>query len=197
MNQAAMKQADLAQLTRRLADIPADFLAEPRIAEHGEIVLPALVGDLLRMHGWQPSPDDLTPFVGGPARTERNRLALTSIAVWLLADASFIAAQASSAALLDVLHQLVGEMAGLTAADGFVIDAERREELVRAVLARLGMLPLGETAAQAADRLAAISAVQRRALLAASRAAEKRAREVREALERQLAAESADKWTRE
>lgn len=192
-----MNRLDLVLLTRRLADTPPDFLAEPRIGAHGEVVPKALVGDLLRMHGDQPRDADLAPFEGGSANTERNRLMLAAVTVWLLADPAIIAARPGSAALLAVLGRLVAEMAALTAADRFVHDSERREELARAVLAQLGMLPLGETEAQAADRLAAISAVQRRALLAASRDAEKRARAVREALAQKLAAESADKWTRE
>jgi len=88
-------------------------------------------------------------------------------------------------------------MAVAAPAHRFTTDPERREELTRTMLARFGYLPAGETAAQAADRLAAISASERRRLLEASRAAEQRAREIREALARKAAQESADKWTRE
>ena len=56
---------------------------------------------------------------------------------------------------------------------------------------------LGETVAQATDRLSAISGTERRRLLEASRAAEARARAIREALIKKQAEESADKWTRE
>mgnify|MGYP003580705592 CR=1 FL=1 len=78
-----------------------------------------------------------------------------------------------------------------------MLEPERREELVRTTVARLGLQPDGETAAQAADRLASVSGVERRRLLQASRAAEARARAIREALARKAAEESADKWTRE
>jgi division protein CdvB (Snf7/Vps24/ESCRT-III family) len=65
------------------------------------------------------------------------------------------------------------------------------------VLAHLGYRPDDETAAQAADRLQAVSGSARRALIEASRNAERRAREIRAALEAKEAQESADKWTRE
>jgi hypothetical protein len=64
-------------------------------------------------------------------------------------------------------------------------------------LAAFGFRPEGESAIQAADRLTAVSGAERRRLLAASREADERARAVREALVRQAAQESADKWARD
>jgi len=78
-----------------------------------------------------------------------------------------------------------------------VQDPDRREELARVLLAHLGYRPAGETEAQASDRLSRISGTERQRLLAASRAAEERARAIREALAKKAAEESADKWTRE
>jgi len=57
--------------------------------------------------------------------------------------------------------------------------------------------PAGETAAQAQDRLAAVSSGERLRVIEAARLAEERAREIREALARKAAQEAADKWTRE
>ena len=64
-------------------------------------------------------------------------------------------------------------------------------------LARLGCRPGGETLAQAQDRLTRISSTERNRVMLAARAAEERARAVREALARKAAQESADKYTRE
>lgn len=192
--------ADLAALTRRLAETPPHFLDEPRIggfAGAGQVHVAAVVNDLLRLHGARAGAAALAGFVGASAQADRNRLALALVACWLLADEWFVELAPCGETLLAVCGPLCAQMAALTAAHRFVDDPERREELVRAVLAQLGARPAGESAEQAADRLAAISAVQRRALLEASRRAEKRAREVREALARKLAEESADKWTRE
>ena len=76
-------------------------------------------------------------------------------------------------------------------------DPERREELSRLALARLGYRPAGESDAQAQDRLVSLSSIERSRVLKASRAAEERARSIREALRKKAADESADKWTRE
>ena len=76
-------------------------------------------------------------------------------------------------------------------------DPERREELARVTLAAFELRPAGESLAQAQDRLQAISGAERKRLIEAVQAAEKRAREVREALLAKAAAEAADKDTRE
>jgi hypothetical protein len=136
------------------------------------------------------------PFEGVSAHADRNRLALVLIIAWLLADDALRALDPGQSALLDALAGVAQELAAVPA-HRYVDDADRREELVRTVLARLGCHPYGETPEQAADRLAAVSAAERRRLLDASRAAERRAREIREALVRKAAEESADKWTRE
>jgi hypothetical protein len=188
---------DLETLTRRLADTPPDFMGEPRVAGSGRVAVPALVNDLAGMHGGRAALEALNRFEGQGARSDRNRLAVAMIGAWLLADPWFLAQRLDPAALVQSLAEVSAELAAATPAHRFAADAERREELVRTMLARLGYRPAGETPAQATDRLAAISATERRRLLEASRAAEQRAREIREALARKVADESADKWTRE
>lgn len=187
----------LETLTRRLLDTPPDFLAEPRIAGKGAVAVPALVGDLLRMSGERPAIGVLRSFEGSSPQADRNRLALVMIACWLLADEWFRAASPPAGALAALLGDDVAALAAATPAHRFVNDADRREELARVVLASLGYRPQGESIEQATDRLASISGVARRGLLAASRASEQRAREIREALAKKAAEESADKWTRE
>jgi hypothetical protein len=187
----------LETLTRRLAETPPDFLDEPRIGERGSVAVPALVHDLLRMHGARAGRDVLLRFASNDARADRNRLALVQIGCWLLADDWFLAAGCSGEALLARLDGDLAELAAATPASRFVQDPDRREELARVLLAHLGYRPAGETEAQASDRLSRISGTERQRLLAASRAAEERARAIREALAKKAAEESADKWTRE
>lgn len=190
----------LETLTHRLAETPPEFLDEPRIGGKGgkgAVAVAALVNDLLLMHGARGPAAALLRFNGVDAKADRNRLALAMIATWLLADHWFLAAGLAQDGLLHVLDQAAGELATATAAHKFVNDPERREELARAVLAHLNYRPDGETVAQATDRLSRISGTERRRLLEASRAAEERARGIREALARKAAEESADKWSRE
>ncbi|MEQ9366878.1 MAG: hypothetical protein RIF32_21745, partial [Leptospirales bacterium] len=79
----------------------------------------------------------------------------------------------------------------------FVSDAERREELVRLLLAAVKLQPAGEKPAESLDRLQTLDSVERETVIAASRAAQKRAQELREALARKRAQEAASKMTRE
>jgi hypothetical protein len=184
-------------LTRRLVDTPPDFLDEPRIGSKGRVAVAALVNDLLHRYGKRLQAGELSRFEAATVGPERNRLALVMIAVWLLADRWFLGAQPSSQAIARVLDETIAELAATTAAHKFVSDPDRREELARVILARLDYIPEGETLAQATDRLSSLSTTERRRLLEASRAAQQRAREIREALAKKSAEESADKWTRE
>jgi hypothetical protein len=185
----------LEALLRRLAETPPDFRDEPRIGKSGRVHVAAVIGDLCDARGVPVADGALAPFAGTSARKDRNRLAIALLHAWLLADPAL--AIADGAGLLARLAEAAGELAPHTAAARFVDDPERREELVRHLLARLELRPAGETEAQAADRLTSLSAAERARVMAASRAAEARAREIREALARKAAEESADKWSRE
>jgi hypothetical protein len=187
-------------LTHRLADTPAEFLAEPRIAGVANaqaVAVAALVNDTVLLHGARAPAASLQGFVGAQVKMDRNRLALAMILCWLLADEWFIAQRLPQHDLLQVLGEAARELAASTPAHQFTQDPERREELARIVLARLGFRPRDESVAQATDRLSAISGTERRRLLEASRLAEQRSREIREALAKKAAEESADKWSRE
>jgi hypothetical protein len=186
---------ELEHLTRRMAETPAEFLDEPRIGAAGRVHVAALVNDVLALHGQRASHFVLQRFVGN-TKADRNRLALAMLAAWLLADDWFVCAGIAHTRLVNLFDELT-ELAAVTAAHQFANDPDRREELARVVLARLGLRPAGESPEQAADRLSRISGTERARLLAASRAAEERARAVREALARKAAEESADKWSRE
>src|SRR6059036_907784 len=164
----------LEKLTRRLAETPPDFLDEPRIGTTGRVFVPALVNDLLSLYGARAPAAALMRFHGADAKIDRNRLALAMITVWLLADEWFVSVKIPQADALRVLDETVTELAAATAAHKFVNDTDRREELARVVLARLNYRPARETIAQATDRLSSLSSTERRRLLEASRAAERR-----------------------
>lgn len=183
-------------LLHRLIDTPPDFLEAPRSREGGHVATAALVTDLVALHGGRVTLRDLAPFMPG-ADTDANRLRVVAIAVWWLSAGALSKLQLERAQLLGALNEAVGELASAAPAERYVQEPDRREEFVRVLLDRLGLIPEGETLAQAQDRLSSVSSLERRRLLEASRAAEARARAIREALARKAASESADKWTRE
>jgi hypothetical protein len=98
---------------------------------------------------------------------------------------------------MQLLETDANELAAQIAARKFISDPDRREELARVALARLGFRPAGETMAQSQDRLTTLSSAERSRVMKAAQIAEQRARQIREALARKAAEESADKWTRE
>ena len=191
----------LETLTRRIAETPEEFLASPRIGKGvgttGQVHTAAVVGDLLRMLGHDVRADQLEPFVGANPRSDRNRLAVTLVLSWLLADEWFVRTRPAMTVLTTLLGTGAAELAEQIPAAKLVTDPDRREELARFALARLGLRPAGETVAQAQDRLTTLSSAERQRVLRAARAAEERARAIREALVKKAAQESADKFTRE
>lgn len=185
----------LEALTRRLAETPDDFLREPRVGKKGRVRVAAVAADLSRMLG--ASITDAALSAIDDKNVSRNALAVSLILCWLLSDEWFVSSSSDAALLLGLLSSGARELSEHTASGKFVSDVERREELARFALARLGFRPLGETRAQAEDRLTSLSAAERARVVRAAREAEARARAVREALAKKAAEESADKWTRE
>jgi hypothetical protein len=186
----------LESLTRRLAETPTAFLAEPRCGRGGQVHVAALVADLLRMHGQAVDPAALAVFEGGDPALDRNPRMLAQVLCWLLADPA-LQGRYSGEVLLGLLDREARALAAHAPARAFVDDGERREELVRLSLRMAGLRPAGESAAVAEDRWLSVSTAERVRIAAASRAAEERARQIREALARKAAEESADKWGRE
>jgi hypothetical protein len=188
---------ELSRLMRRITETPPEFLEEPRLGQHGTVAVSAVVGDLCRWHGVDPGLAALDAFAVGTPKSDRNRLRVSLLLSWVLAEDWFRGLDLRAAPLIPLLLQGASELAEHVAVEKLVSDPERREELARFCLARLGFRPLGESRAQAEDRLTSLSAAERARVLKASRDAEARARAVREALARKAAEESADKYTRE
>jgi hypothetical protein len=187
----------LERLTHRLAECPPDFLAEPRSGGRGLVRVEAVVSDLfMDLGGGLLSDQGVEPF-NVSAKGKRNFLRLVLVSCWLLHDEWFRQAGAYSRPAHAFLKDGLNELSGLVAADLFVTDADRREELARLCLEALDLRPQGESEAQSADRLKTMGSVERSKVLAATRAAEEHARKVREAMRAQAAREAAAKVNHE
>lgn len=176
----------LEALQHRLGDLPADFTAGPDPV--------ALVHDVLRARNATPAGATLGAW---REQGRRQDLALLPALCWLLDAPEFRALEIAPAGLWRLLTEVAPQLAQQASLRQFLNDPDRREELLRLTLAELGLRPAGETPAQAQDRLSSISSFERARVLEAARAAEARAREIREALRRKAAQEGADKWARE
>lgn len=177
-------------LLHRLAECPPDFLLAP-----GEIDVVALACDHFRALG-----------VAIPAAPARRELAavtgeacsLPAIVLWLMRDEWFLARPELAEATWRLLHSpAMTNLAKLVRPEALIHDPDRREELVRLCLQGLNLIPAGETAAQAADRLTTLDSVERDRVIRRTREAEARAREVREAMARRRAEEAAARYSRE
>ncbi|MBI5031014.1 MAG: hypothetical protein HZB51_10840 [Chloroflexi bacterium] len=187
----------LESLTRRLAECPVDFLAEPRIGKNGVVPVAAVVSDVMLKLGSALTPQQLAVFQQTDAKKYRNWLSAVCIASWLLSDAWFQGKRELANGAYQFLSQTLSEMAAYTNAPKFVTDPDRREELARMCLKDLGLHPANETEAQAQDRLSTLSAAERHRVIRAAQQAEERARAIREAMVRQAAADAAAKAARE
>src|SRR5688572_24877990 len=184
----------LETLLLRIAGTPEEFLETPRHGRKGTVHVDAVVADLCRALGHEASSERLQRLV---EKGSVKSLAVTLILCWLVAEESIDRGVLTADVLLDLLDTGAKELAEHTPSTAFLKDVERREELARFTLKRVGLRPKGEAEAQADDRLTSLSAAERARVLEASRAAEARARAVREALARKAAEESADKFSRE
>jgi hypothetical protein len=184
----------LETLLLRIANTPEEFLEMPRHGRRGTVHVDAVVADLCRALGHEAPSERLDQMV---EEGSTKSLAVTLILCWLLADEAIDRTVFTADVLLEVLNTGAKELAEHTPSTAFLKDPERREELARFTLKRVGLRPKGEAEAQAEDRLTSLSAAERARVLEASRAAEARARAVREALARKAAEESADKYSRE
>lgn len=197
INPASMKEGPPLQvLMRRIAEAGIDVLIEPRIGAQGMAPVDAVISDLFELLGLE-LPAALDDFGVNKSVQDRRRLQITLLLTWLCADETLQAHAKNAALLLQILQQVPAELAKYTTVEQLVSDSDRREELARLTLARMQLLPLGESAAQAQDRLNVLSSAERERLVAASRAAEVRARLLREAMARRAAEEAADKMGRE
>jgi hypothetical protein len=188
----------LESLMRRLAECPAEFLADPLIGSAGTIHVAAVVSDLLTDLGGAPlSAKGRAAFQATDRRKHLNRLRVVLVAAWLLHDPFFRAEHRFGPAAQTFLADGLTELATLVAAPQLVSDPDRREELARLCLQALGLRPKGESVAQAQDRLTTLSSVERQRVIAKARAAEERARAVREAMARRAAQEAAARYSPE
>jgi len=186
-------------LTRRLAETPRPFLAEPRIRARGEVELPAVVADLLLRIGGE-LPKVSTARVYRPHnKGERNCARLMLISCWVLYDAWFHDRPDLVEPMAELLREALEPLAALIDAERFVADPERREELVRLLLSRLDLRPAGESEYQAADRLKSLDSVERDRLIRDAKAREERekAKRLRQKMASRQAREATAKANRE
>jgi hypothetical protein len=184
---------ELTGLLRRLSECPPDFWEEMTDDDTGPQVV-AIVSDHLRAVS-PDFPPELMPTMSGLRRSPANRRAVAAVTAWLLHDAWFLqrpdlVESMQRLFLGDVLERL----SRLVTVRHLVQDPDRREELVRICLRELGLRPAGESELQATDRLHSLDSAERNRVLRETAQAERRAREVRQAMARAAAQDAASRY---
>ncbi|MBI2920037.1 MAG: hypothetical protein HYY18_03010 [Planctomycetes bacterium] len=200
----------LSEFLRWLREIPAPFRGAPAGFPGGRTQVRAVVADLFETHfGAAPPKNYLEAFDrsdptelaiggrGGDGRVELNRLRWVLAACHVLWHPSFRAMPLPKAGVQKLLNQGLAELAAVVPSERIVDSEERREELVRRVLAALGLRLGEETAREAEDRLAQVNSVERRRIELEAAERERRAREVQEEIRRKAEEEAAAKSSRE
>lgn len=166
----------------------------------GTEMLIAIVGDMFMEYGENNPWHAEDPFHDRLRRRPTDAFAsrhrgLLGVVAWLLFDEWFRErASIACRAWQWMQGEEVIELSRLVRPELFTSDMDRREELVRVLLASIGVRPAGETVEQSLDRKATLDSVERSKVLQATIAAEKRAREIREAMARKAAMESASRF---
>lgn len=184
---------EIEKLLHRLAECPGEFLrAGKGVKDDADAV--AIVCD--QMRAMTPNePPELSPFLAEIRSGSSARLKLLSIVCWLLHDPWFLERPNLAPAMWELLtSRQLTQLSALVKPEAFVNDADRREELTRICFDQLKLLPRGESTAVAADRLTALDSVERDRVLRGTAMAERRAREVREAMAKARAQESASRY---
>jgi hypothetical protein len=183
----------LESLLHRLSECPPEFLETPFPGKGGINVL-AVVCDHLRKIA-PDQPPDLDADLKQISTYSENHRSLLAVVSWLLHDEWFLnrAFLAPKMKALLLSAELAG-LAPLVPAGKLIEDPDRREELVRVCLRGLGLRPNGESELQAADRLNTLDSAERVRVLHATAAAERRARQIREAMARQAAQDAASRY---
>lgn len=190
------------QLTRRLAGCPSAFLGDPLIAERGEVRVDAVVADILHDLGMPLGRAEVYREFSAEVAVDRNWLRVVLVAAWLIHDPWFVQNHAAFGAdlarrAMRWLKEDIRLFANLVAAEACVADADRREELARRCLEALEIRPAGESAAQAADRLATLDVVEQHRVMLETRERNRRALRLRQKMREERARAAAARWARE
>jgi hypothetical protein len=188
-----MEGPPLESLTHRLSECPPEFLLPP-----GTIDIGAILADHFRAMQNDPAMLNIAATVSAATtRGGANLLSLMVITTWILHDPFFLADYGWAPAMWLLLQSGLDRLSRVVTAENAVRDPDRREELVRVILAALNLRPAGENEQQAADRLTTLDSVERTKVINQTRDAEARARQIRQQMVEEAAKAAAARYSPE
>jgi hypothetical protein len=190
----------LSAVMARIAETTAPFMREPAGKEKSKPAsISAVVSDLIfECGGTLLSAEDMSLFRKKEPAVTGNYLRVVMILCSVYAAPIFREHNIPPEKIMEFLtSDILKERCAIVNAEQFITDPERREELARLSLSAAGLLPEGENSVKALDRLNTIDSIKRREVIEKSKEAQRRAREISEAIARKEAEEAASKMTRE
>lgn len=190
----------LETLLRHLSECPGEFLESVQ-GNHGSQQIIAIVCDLFRAYGAQNPVQLSDAWIQSILRESKPTIprvrywGMLSIACWLMHDDWFLQRPQFALPMWNWLKsEALEKLSNIVLPSLCLSDPDRREELVRLCLHAIQIRPLGESFEQSMDRKTTLDSVERQRILQETAEAERRAREVREAMARKQALESASRY---
>lgn len=193
----------LQSLTHRLASAPEEILMAPLLREKGKpagiISTAAVISDLMTDLGSLPlTAEQAAEFDIDFSPANQNYLKVIQVACYLLHAPWFLQNKPDLTDLIPFFRFRLEQLSAVVPAENLITDSQHREELVRVCLWGLNLIPEGESLNAAQDRLTTLDSAERERLIQETRAAQERARKVREEIaRRQMEEEMASKMSRE
>ncbi|HNS99422.1 MAG TPA: hypothetical protein PLJ27_04570 [Polyangiaceae bacterium] len=189
------KAVTISELIHHIKQCPSEFLDMPARGENDDGVHTlALVNDILRYICHCPTTPCLLTVEGKADKTAEWRL--WQVCCWALSHPVFFEA-GPAAQWIPLFSGRLDEVSTLVETEKWVTDEERAEELARILLSHAAIIPEGEDATIAADRLDAIDTVKRMKVIEQTRQAELRTQEIRRQMAARAAREAANAYGRE
>lgn len=189
---------ELTALMHWLAECPADCyeipLGPPTHKQPVALDITAIVSDHLRDLGIDL--ELVESYIAAIGELSANEQRLVVICSWLLRE-PWLMKNGDAVKIARLLSTGLAELASAVSPTKTVSDPDRREELVRICLRELGYRPEGETQQQSTDRLNTLDSAERIRVIRKTRAAESRARKIREAMAKKAAEEAAARYSPE
>lgn len=190
----------LETLLRRLSECPREFLESVQGNDGAQQII-AIVCDHFRDFG-EINPIELSDAwiqsilkESKPTIPRVRYWGMLSIACWLLHDEWFRQRPQFVTLTWNWLQSdALEKLSSIVLPSLCLSDPDRREELVRLCLYAIQVRPQGESLEQSMDRKTTLDSVERQRILQETAEAERRAREVREAMARKQALESASRY---
>jgi hypothetical protein len=194
------KAPTITYLTDRLINCPPVFLETPSTTSEPEgISTIALLSDLKYfILGEYISREETTKLSIPKSPENINYLLIVQICIYLLFDSFFKGKKNLSEKLNSLFYEHLFNYSRVIQAKKFIVDSERREELIRFVLYCLDFVPDGETEKYALGRLSTLDSIEREKLIKETREIQiKREKEIQKAIRKREAEEAASRMSGE